>query len=138
MKLTAKQQTFVQEYLVDLNATQAAIRAGYSEKTAAEIGCENLTKPQIADAVAVAARARAKRTGIDADMVIDGLIDVWRAAVATDNLPAATRALELLGKNLGMFGVKIELTGADGGPVAMDVASTMARINARADGGPVD
>lgn len=46
--LTDKQQRFVDEYLIDLNATQAAIRAGYSEKTAKEIGSENLTKPNIA------------------------------------------------------------------------------------------
>ena len=45
--LTDKQEKFVQEYLLDLNATQAAIRAGYSKKTAKEIGCENLTKPNI-------------------------------------------------------------------------------------------
>lgn len=46
-KLTAKQQRFCDEYLIDLNATQAAIRAGYSEKTAKSIGQENLTKPDI-------------------------------------------------------------------------------------------
>lgn len=49
--LTDKQWAFVQEYLIDLNATQAAIRAGYSEKTARDIGCENLAKPNIADAI---------------------------------------------------------------------------------------
>lgn len=46
-KLTAKQQRFCDEYLIDLNATQAAIRAGYSQKTAKQIGQENLTKPDI-------------------------------------------------------------------------------------------
>ena len=46
-KLTAKQQRFCDEYLIDLNATQAAIRAGYSEKTAKQIGQENLTKPDL-------------------------------------------------------------------------------------------
>ena len=48
-QLTAKQERFVQEYLVDLNATQAAIRAGYSRKTAYSIGEENLKKPDIQD-----------------------------------------------------------------------------------------
>ena len=48
-ELTAKQQTFCDEYLIDLNATQAAIRAGYSKKTAKSIGQENLTKPDIAE-----------------------------------------------------------------------------------------
>lgn len=47
MALTEKQQLFCDEYLIDLNATQAAIRAGYSEKTARKIGSENLTKPDI-------------------------------------------------------------------------------------------
>jgi phage terminase small subunit len=53
-KLTAKQVRFVSEYLIDLNATQAAIRAGYSEKTARQAGSENLSKPDIADAIAEA------------------------------------------------------------------------------------
>ncbi|QYM73370.1 terminase small subunit [Pseudochrobactrum sp. Wa41.01b-1] len=52
MTLTTKQERFVTEYLVDLNATQAAIRAGYSEKTARQTGSENLSKPDIADAIA--------------------------------------------------------------------------------------
>lgn len=51
MPLTAKQKRFVDEYLVDLNATQAAIRAGYSAKTARSVGSENLTKPDIASAI---------------------------------------------------------------------------------------
>ena len=70
MSLTAKQRCFVEEYLVDLNATQAAIRAGYSEKTAADIGCENLTKPNIQQAIAEAMQARSERTEIEADQVL--------------------------------------------------------------------
>ena len=54
MALTSKQERFVSEYLIDLNATQAAIRAGYSERTARQAGSENLSKPDIAEAVAVA------------------------------------------------------------------------------------
>jgi phage terminase small subunit len=69
-KLTPKQQRFVEEYLVDLNATQAAIRAGYSAKTAKEIGCENLTKPNIRACVDEALAERSKRTGINADRVL--------------------------------------------------------------------
>jgi phage terminase small subunit len=59
--LTPKQQAFVREYLIDLNATQAAIRAGYSERTARSIGQENLTKPDIASAVAAAQQTREER-----------------------------------------------------------------------------
>lgn len=68
--LTAKQQRFVEEYLIDLNATQAAIRAGYSENTAYSIGNENLSKPEIADAIAKAKAERSERTQIDADWVL--------------------------------------------------------------------
>ena len=69
-KLTPKQAAFVQEYLVDLNATQAAIRAGYSEDTASEIGYENLNKPQIAESIQAAMDLRAERTGITVDRVL--------------------------------------------------------------------
>ena len=68
--LTPKQEAFVREYLVDLNATQAAIRAGYSAKRADAIGHENLRKPEIADAVSAAMKVREKRTGITADRVL--------------------------------------------------------------------
>lgn len=76
MALTAKQQRFVDEYLVDLNATQAAIRAGYSAATARSIAAENLTKPNIAAAVSAAQAERAKRTGITADRVLEDLARV--------------------------------------------------------------
>lgn len=92
MALNPKQQRFVEEYLVDLNATQAAIRAGYSQKTAAEAGYENLRKPQIAEAIAVAQQERSARTEITQDMVLRelgkiGFADIrkairWGATVA--------------------------------------------------------
>lgn len=69
--MTPKQQLFVREYLVDLNATQAAIRAGYSAKTAQSIGQENLTKPDIAAAIQAAMDKRAQRVGVTADRVLD-------------------------------------------------------------------
>ena len=72
-KLTAKQRRFVEEYLIDLNATQAAIRAGYSEKAARIQGCENLTKPNIQSAIAEAQKARSDRTEVTADMVVKEL-----------------------------------------------------------------
>ena len=56
-KLTPKQNRFVEEYLIDLCATRAAVRAGYSEKTARQIGSENLSKPAIQEAIAEATRA---------------------------------------------------------------------------------
>lgn len=69
-ELTNKQKAFVEEYLVDLNATQAAIRAGYSEHTAKDIGCENLAKPYIQNAVQILMDERSKRTTISADKVL--------------------------------------------------------------------
>lgn len=72
-ELTAKQARFVDEYLIDLNATQAAIRAGYSAKTAEWIGPQLLGKPHVAAAVAERMEARQKRTRIDADWVLSTL-----------------------------------------------------------------
>jgi phage terminase small subunit len=69
-KLTARQQRFVEEYLVDLNATAAAKRAGYSERTAKQMGTENLAKPALAAAIQEAQLRRAERTGITADRVL--------------------------------------------------------------------
>lgn len=74
--LTPKQQRFVEEYLIDLNATQAAIRAGYSEKTANEIGAENLAKPSIAKAIQDALKERSERVRIDADYVLKRLVEI--------------------------------------------------------------
>ena len=68
--LTPKQQRFVEEYLIDLNATQAAKLAGYSEKTAFRIGTENLHKPAIQVAIQEALQKRSDRTEITADSVL--------------------------------------------------------------------
>lgn len=77
--LTTKQQRFVEEYLVDLNATQAAIRAGYSADTAGAIGHENLKKPEIQLALQEARKEQQKRTGITADAV---LLEIANVAMA--------------------------------------------------------
>lgn len=80
-KLTDKQALFVQEYLVDLNATQAAIRAGYSENCANEIGAENLSKPSIRDALQRAMDLRAERLQITQDRVLVELAKIGFADV---------------------------------------------------------
>ncbi len=80
--MTPKQQRFVDEFLIDLNATQAAIRAGYSKKTARAVGSENLTKPDIAEAIAEAMAARSERTKIDVDWVLARLADEADADLA--------------------------------------------------------
>ena len=70
MKLTPKQERFVQEYLVDLNATAAAKRAGYSKRTAYSIAIENLKKPEIQIAIQEAQKLLRNRTEITQEMVI--------------------------------------------------------------------
>ena len=81
-KLTPKQQRFVDEYLIDLNATQAAIRAGYSEKTARAVGAENLTKPDIREAIDQSLNKRSQETRIDANWVLTRLAAEAEADIA--------------------------------------------------------
>lgn len=72
-KLTDKQKKFIDEYLVDLNATQAAIRAGYKEKAAYRTGAENLRKPQIQEEIQKRIQERQQRTEVTQDMVVKEL-----------------------------------------------------------------
>ena len=75
-KLTAKQDMFCREYLADLNATQAAIRAGYSKKTAPIIGFENLHKPNIAEVIAERMAKRTEKVEINAEYVLRRLHEI--------------------------------------------------------------
>ena len=105
-KLTAKQRRFCDEYLIDLNATQAAIRAGYSVKTAGAIGLENLGKPLIAEYLAVRMQERAERTEITQDYVLNGIKDTverCRGRGPAFDPGNALKGLEILGRHLGMF-----------------------------------
>lgn len=150
-KLTEKQQRFVDEYLIDLNATQAAIRAGYSVKTANEQGSQNLAKLSIQQAIAEQMAERSKRTGINQDRVVLELAKIAlvkmtdivdsQGRIKSDASPddlaciesvkykesesdtgssverevkiaSKLKALELLGKHLGIFKDKVEV-GAD-------------------------
>ncbi|KWQ05496.1 hypothetical protein SE27_09695 [Acinetobacter harbinensis] len=144
--LRPKQQRFVEEYLIDLNATQAAIRVGYSAKTAAVIGAENLIKPYIQKAIQEARNKLTERTEITQDYVLTNIKKViercmqQEAVQARDGSPllvegpegdlvplfefketGALKGLELLGKHLGMFKDKIELTGKDGSSLGIKV-----------------
>lgn len=152
-KLTPKQAEFVRQYLVDLNATQAAIRAGYSERTANRIGPELLGKTCIRDAIAAAQSKREQRTEITQDKVVSELAKIafgnisdvmeWgprgvvlkSSSELTEDQAAGVaevsenttkdggslklkrhdkvKALELLGRHLGMFTdkVKSEISG---------------------------
>ncbi len=135
-KLTPKQQRFVEEYLIDLNATRAAGRAGYSEKTARQIGSENLSKPAIQEAIARAKRDRSEATKIDAEYVLQGAVELFERcmqhvrpaknpktgkplfdddgnALYVFNSGGAARALELVGKHvdIGAFKDRLEVSG---------------------------
>lgn len=147
-KLTPKQQRFVEEYLVDLNATQAAIRAGYSARTANEQAARLLAKVSISQAIAAAMEERSKRVEIDADYVLKNLVEIiersmQRAPVLTMKGEQvvddegrsvwrfdgknAIRALELLGKHKGMWTDKVEMSGE------LDIATIIMEARNRAD-----
>lgn len=106
MALTAKQERFIQEYLIDLNATQAAIRAGYSKKTAEVIGYENLRKPQINLVIEERQNERTRNNGITADFVLNGIKAIALKAEIKES--DTLKAYELLGKHLKLFTEKIE------------------------------
>lgn len=147
-KLTDKQQRFVDEYLIDLNATQAAIRAGYSVKTANEQGSQNLAKLNIQQVIAEKMAERSRRTGVNQDRVVLELAKIAFVKLTdiidekgkikdtateddlaclegykykysdTDSgysverevkLSSKMKALELLGKHLGMWNDKVDL-----------------------------
>ena len=123
-KLTDKQKEFVRQYLVDLNATQAAVRAGYSVKTAYRQGADLLQKTSIREAIEKAQAKRARRVEVTQDYVLSNLVeDEEGRAVWTFDAKNANRALELLGKHLGIFTDKIraEVSGPDGGPMASEI-----------------
>ena len=123
--MTKKQKRFVDEYLIDLNATQAAIRAGYSPDTAGSIGGENLKKPEISGAIAKAMAERSKRTGINQDRVLRELariafanaadiINTEDATLKADASEDDTAAIESVKvKTFGEDGVEREIKMAD-------------------------
>jgi phage terminase small subunit len=124
--LTAKQEAFCEEYMIDLNGAQAAIRAGYSEDSAKEIASENLTKPNIAARIVELKAERSERVVVTADYVLNGLLEVHERCMQKEAVmervdgqqqetgefkfehSGANKSLELLGKHLGMFTDKIE------------------------------
>jgi len=112
MALTAKQRAFVSEYLIDLNATAAAKRAGYSQKTADRIGPQLLGKTCVAAAIQEALTNREKRTAITQDYVLRRLREEADLEGEGSQHSSRIKALELLGKHLGMFTDKFSLQGS--------------------------
>lgn len=133
--MTPKQEAFVREYLVDLNATQAAIRAGYSAKTAKQQGNRLLTNVDVQAAVNAAKIDRSERTDLTADFVLNGIreiaerclqrvpvmigrgedrqqmVDEEGRHVWTFDSTGANKAFENLGKHLKLFTDKVEHSG---------------------------
>jgi phage terminase small subunit len=107
--LRDKQKKFVEEYLVDLNATQAAIRAGYSVRRAAEIGWQLLQKSPVQEAIQAEREKQSERTKITADWVLTRLREeATPGAEETGFSPSRVKALELLGKHLALFTDKLQ------------------------------
>lgn len=107
-KLSAKQEQFCREYLVDLNATQAAIRAGYSPKTARSQGQRLLTNVDVQEFVQAAKTERADKVARTAQDVLNDIIAVTTQAHEEGDLKTALKGLELQGKHLGMFTDKLQ------------------------------
>ena len=117
--LTPKQKRFVQEYLKDLNAVAAAIRAGYSERSAHAIGGENLKKPIIRAAIDAALEKRAQRVEVTQDAVVEELARIGFASISDvaewdDNTvtvhPSATRPRSVLAAVAGVVSTPHGLT----------------------------
>ncbi len=101
-KLTDKQKRFCEEYLIDLNATQAAIRAGYKNP---EIGRQIITKNNVSEYLNSLMKKRSENTGVTAEKVVKELESI--AFIETEITgKEKIKALELLGKHLGMFSEK--------------------------------
>lgn len=119
--MTPKQAAFVTEYLIDLNATQAAIRAGYSARTARAMGAENLTKPDIATAIAGAKAERSTRTKVDADWLLSRLADESLADIAElyreDGSVKPVREWPLIWRQGLVAGIEVERIGEGAGTV---------------------
>ena len=124
-KLTAKQQRFCDEYLIDLNATQAAIRAGYSKKTAKDIAAQNLSKLNIKAYIEQRMAEKEAELIADQDEVLKYLTSVMRgesyaSVLARDEIGAdkviekppdekeRLKAAELLGKRYGLYTDKVK------------------------------
>lgn len=106
MALTPKQQRFVEEYLIDLNATQAAIRAGYSAKTAKQQGGRLLTNVDVSEAVAAAQTERSEKTGVTVDWVLTEAAAMYEEAKADGDRKNALKALEMCGKHVAISAFK--------------------------------
>lgn len=110
-ELTAKQTQFCNEYIIDFNGAQAAIRAGCSEKTAKEQASRLLTNANVSGFIQGLANKRIERTQITADYVLQSIRDTVEEAREDGDRSNTLRGCELLGKHLNLFTDKVQHSG---------------------------
>jgi len=108
---------FCREYLIDLNATQACIRAGYSKKTARSVGSENLTKPCIQKEIQRLKAKRYEKIDLTIDKVLKDLEYVRQKTLGEGQYSVSLKATELQGKHLAMFTDKTQVEGEVSMPI---------------------
>ena len=102
-RLSPRRLRFAHEYILDLNATQAAIRAGYSPHTARQQGSRLLSFVDVSQEIARLQQAKSDRLGLTVGHILEGLRENAESARATGQISASIRALELIGRSMGMF-----------------------------------
>lgn len=112
--LTERQKRFCEEFLVDLNATQAVIRAGYKTTYPNRIGFQLMENPAIRVTIDALRAERTKNSDVTKDFVLRGIQKAIRLAEEAGNLNALLRGHELLARHLGMFVERTEISGPDG------------------------
>lgn len=118
-KLTTKMENFVNEYFVDFNASQAVLRAGYKTTAPARLAHKLMQHPLVAEAVEAKKAERQEKFELNAEYVITKLVAI--ADKQEDiNAQASLRALELLGKHLGLYRERQEISGPDGEAIQME------------------
>ena len=119
--LTAKQERFIAEYLIDQNATAAAIRAGYAEKNAKHTGSDLLKHPKVRAGIRAGQVRLAKKLELTAEKVLADIERIANKAERAKRYGDAIRGKELLGKHLKLFTEKHEHGGIGGGPINLTV-----------------
>ena len=99
-KLTVKQEKFCQEYVVDFNATQAAIRAGYKKNAAKQVGSENLSKLYLTDRIKELGKPMAKKLEVNREMVLEMILNMAKDGEQEGN---RIKAMDMLGKVVGIY-----------------------------------
>ena len=143
-KLNAKQEMFCREYLIDLNATQAAIRAGYSLKTAKDIACQNLAKLNISEYIAELMAERQEKVSIDAEWVLTQAVKLHQRCMQAEKVTmpngdpmldpdgnpvykfehsGASKSLEIIGKHVDVRAFDYEQQNTDKTPITINIVN---------------